>query len=266
MSDDASGDGVATSADGDGVVTRTDGDGGTTSTGGEFGPFEAVYAHPEGDATVARQVKTAAEYGLAGVVVRTREAEYDPGELAGRHNIDVVRGIEIDAPDPQEASGAVGNFRSDCTVLVVRGGTDELNRFAVEQDRVDVLSQPFDGEGDVNHVLVKEAIEHGVRIEFDLGAVLRDDGGTRVRRLRKLRKLRELIDDFDAPYVVSATPNSHLRMRAPRELAAVGDQIGLGAERVHEGLAEWGRLTAHNRERRADSFISPGVERGRYEE
>ncbi|MFW5949449.1 MAG: RNase P subunit p30 family protein [Halolamina sp.] len=240
-------------------MSSTDGD-------EEWGPYEAVYAHPEGGATAARQVKTAAEYGFEGVVVRTREAGYDPGELAGRHGIDVVRGIEIDAEDPQGASGAVGNYRSDCILLLIRGGTDELNRFAVEQDRVDVLSRPFDGEGDVNHVLVKEAIAHDVRIEFDLGPVLRDDGGTRVRRLRKLRKLRELVEYFDAPYVVSATPTSHLRLRAPRELAAVGERIGLGADGVVAGLAEWGRLTARNRERLADSFISPGVREGRYEE
>lgn len=232
----------------------------------EFGPFEAVYAHPEGHSTAARQVKTAAEFGFEGVVVRTREAEYDPGELAGRHTVDVVRGIEIDAEDPEAASGAVGNHRSECTVLLVRGGTDALNRFAVEQDRVDVLTNPFDGEGDVNHVLVKEAVAHGVRIEFDLGPVLRDDGGTRVRRLRKLRKLRELVDYYDAPYVVSATPQSHLRMRAPRELAAVGEQIDLGADGVREGLAEWGRLAARNRERLSESFISPGVRVEREEE
>lgn len=232
----------------------------------EFGPFEAVYAHPEGQSTVARQVKTAAEFGFEGVVVRTREAEYDPGELAGRHNVDVVRGVEIDAQDPERASGAIGNHRSECTVLLVHGGTDALNRFAVEQDRVDVLTKPFDGEGDVNHVLVKEAKARGVRIEFDLGPVLRDDGGTRVRRLRKLRKLRELIDYYDAPYVVSATPASHLRLRAPRELAAVGEQIGLGADGVREGLAEWGRLAARNRERLSESFISPGVKRGREQE
>ena len=233
---------------------------------GEFGPYEAVYAHPEGDATAARQVKTAAEYGFEGVVVRTREAEYDPGALAERHGIDVVRGAEIDAADPQEASGAVGNFRSDCTLLLVRGGTDAVNRFAVEQDRVDVLTRPFGDGGDVNHVLVKEAIDHDVRIEFDLGPVLRDDGGTRVRRLRKLRKLRELVADFDAPYVVSATPGSHLRLRAPRELAAVGERIGFEPEAIREGLAEWGRLAARNRKRLSDSFISPGVPRGRYDE
>ncbi|WP_074876142.1 MULTISPECIES: RNase P subunit p30 family protein [Halolamina] len=225
-----------------------------------------MYAHPEGDATVGRQVKTAAEYGFEGVLVRTGGAEYDPGTLADRYGVDVVRGVEIDAEDPQGASGAVGTHRSECTVVLVRGGTDALNRFAVEQDRVDVLARPFDGEGDVNHVLVKAAVDHDVRIEFDLGAVLRDDGGTRVRRLRKLRKLRELVDYFDAPYVVSATAASHLRLRAPRDLAAVGEQIGFGADAVREGLAEWGRLAARNRERLSESFISPGVQRGRDDE
>jgi len=248
------------------VSDRTQGEESGADGDADFGPYEAVYAHPEGDATAARQAKTAAEYGFDGVVVRTREAEYDPGALAERHGIDVVRGIEIDAADPQEASGAVGNFRSDCTLLLVRGGTDAVNRFAVEQDRIDVLTRPFDDGGDVNHVLVKEAIDHDVRIEFDLGPVLRDDGGTRVRRLRKLRKLRELVEDFDAPFVVSAAPESHLRLRAPRALAAVGERIGLGAEAVREGLTEWGRLAARNRERLSDSFISPGVRKGRYEE
>lgn len=233
---------------------------------GEVGPYEAVYAHPTGAATAARQVKTAAEYGFEGVVVRTREAASDPASLADRYGIDVVSGVEVDAEDPQAASGAVGNHRSDCTLLLVRGGTDALNRFAVEQDCVDVLTQPFDGAGDVNHVLVKEAVAHDVRIEFDLGTVLRDDGGTRVRRLRKLRKLRELVAYFDAPYVVSATATSHLRLRAPRDLVAVGEQIGFGADAVRAGLAEWGRLAARNRARLAESFISPGVQRGRDDE
>ena len=241
-------------------------DGGeTVGDSDDFGPYDAVYANPEGKATATRQVETAAEYGFEGVVVRTREADYDPAELADRYGVDVVRGAEIDAADPQGASGAVGNYRNECTVLLARGGTDALNRFAVEQDRVDVLTRPFDDGGDVNHVLVKAAVEHDVRIEFDLGPVLRDDGGTRVRRLRKLRKLRELVEYFDAPYVVSATPESHLRLRAPRDVAAVGEQIGFGAEAVREGLAEWGRLAERNRERTSDSFISPGVREGKHE-
>jgi ribonuclease P/MRP protein subunit RPP1 len=87
-----------------------------------------------------------------------------------------------------------------------------------------------------------------------------------VKRLRKLRKLRELVAAYDAPYVVSATPRSHLQLRAPRELAALGEVLGFDADDVLAGLDAWGRLAERNRHRGSESFIAPGVERGRYEE
>jgi ribonuclease P/MRP protein subunit RPP1 len=227
--------------------------------------YEAVHAYPDGEATAARFADAAARYGYDGVVVRAVDAGPDYDRLADA-GVDVVDAVEVVAEDPSRASGAVGNYRPKHTLVVVRGGTPALNRFAVEQDRVDVLARPMAGEGDVNHVLAKAARDHGTRIEFDLGPVLRSTGGPRVRALSGLRKLRELVDAYDVPYVVSANPRSHLELRAPRELRAVGEAVGFDADAVSEGLREWGRLAARNRERAGESFIAPGVERGRYEE
>jgi ribonuclease P/MRP protein subunit RPP1 len=229
--------------------------------------YEAVSATPDGETTVARFAHAADRYGYDGVVVRatsTPDDEYD--RIRDRFGVDVVDGVEVVADNPESAAGAVGAHRGSRTLLLVRGGTDTLNRFAVEQARVDVLTRPFDDGGDVNHVLVKAARDNGVRIEFDLGPVLRLDGGRRVQALRKLRKLRELVDAYDAPYVVSATPRSHLQLRAPRELDALGETLGFEAGAMRAGLREWGRLAERNRERLSESFIAPGVERGRYEE
>jgi ribonuclease P/MRP protein subunit RPP1 len=223
--------------------------------------YEAVHAHPDGDSTVSRFAATAARHGYAGVVVRTREASRatDVDAVAEAFGVDVVDGVEVLADTPEQASGAVGNFRPDHTVLCVRGGTNRLNRFAVEQPRVDVLTRPLSGQGDVNHVLVKEAVRNGVRIEFDFGPVLRSDGGPRVQALSGLRKLRELVDAYDAPFVVSAGPRSHLALRSPRELRAVGSVVGFDAEAMTDGLAEWGRIAERNRDRRSASFVEPGV-------
>jgi len=116
------------------------------------------------------------------------------------------------------------------------------------------------GDGDVNHVIVKAAKENGVRIEFDLSGVLRAEGGERVQALRGLRKLRELVEYYDAPFVVSADPTSHLELRAPRELLAVGEEIGFDREQVRAGLEEWGVLAERNRELLSEEFIAPGVE------
>jgi len=247
--------------------------------------YEAVHAHPDGQSTAARFAMTAERYGYDGVVVRADDARPDYDRLRDSLPVDVVDAAEIVAPDLQHASGAVGNARPKHTVVIVAGGTSALNRFAVEQQRVDILARPFEGvvdagtagdggrtgrndngNGDVNHVLAKAARDNDVRIEVNLGPALRARGGQRVRHLSKLRKLKRLLDHYDTPYVVSANPISHLQLRAPREVAAVGAEIGLGREWTRDGIDEWGRLVARNRERRSESFIAPGVERGRYEE
>ncbi|WP_416839285.1 RNase P subunit p30 family protein [Haloferax sp. DFSO52] len=228
--------------------------------------YEAVYAHPDGESTASRVALAAERYGYDGVVVRGLDARPDFDRLRDEFEVDVVDAVEIDAPDPDHASGSVGNYRPQRELVILRGGTNALNRFAVEQPRVDVLARPMAGHGNFNHVLAKAARDNGVRVEFDLGPVLRSEGGTRVQALSGLRKLRELVEYYDVPYVVSAGAHSHLELRAPRELGALGEVIGFDREQILDGLREWGRLTARNRERTSDSFIAPGVKRGRYEE
>jgi len=242
--------------------------------------YEAVHARPDGDATAARHAATAARYGYDGVVVRTREALDPAGDGGGsgtssadeaaalrdEYGIDVVDAVEIDADGATSASGAVGNYRSSRTVVCLVGGDDGLNRFAVEEPRVDVLVRPMDGSGDFNHVLAKAARDNDVHVEFDLGPLFRATGGKRVRALADLRKLREIVTYYDAPHVVSANPRSHLELRAPREVVAAAEAVGFDAEWVEEGLRAWGSIAARNRERRSEAFIEPGVRRGRYEE
>ncbi|WP_248896599.1 RNase P subunit p30 family protein [Haloplanus halobius] len=223
--------------------------------------YEAVHA-PDG---AADAVATAERLGYDGVVLRATGATPDYDALREGVTIDIVDALEIVADDPETASGAVGGERPDHTLLCVRGGTDRLNRFAVENERIDVLTRPMADDGDVNHVLANRAAENGVRIEFDFGPVLRATGGERVRALRDLRKLRELVDACDAPAVVSANATTHRQLRAPRELVAVGEAVGFDAEMVRDGLREWGALAARNRHRQSESFISPGVERGPYD-
>jgi ribonuclease P/MRP protein subunit RPP1 len=231
--------------------------------------YEAVHAAPDGESTVARFAATAADAGFDGVVVRSSQdarPEYDAGAIAERYGVDVVDGVEVDAEGPDEVTGHVGRFRPETTVLVVRGGSAALNRYAVHSPAVDVLAAPMAGEGDIDHALVKAAARNGVRLEVDLGPVLRGEGGPRVRAVQRLRKLRELVADVDAPYVVSARPRSHLQVRAPRELLAVGESVGFDRETIRAGLVEWSHLAARNRRRQSGEFIAPGVRHGRYEE
>jgi ribonuclease P/MRP protein subunit RPP1 len=226
--------------------------------------YEGVHAHPDGDTTVARFAMTAAEYGYDGIVVRNHgddPASYDPAAIRETYEIDVVTGVEIRAPDPSRAGGFLGNHRQDRTVVAVHGGNPEINRFAVEQPAVDVLAHPMAGDGDFDHVLARTAAENEVRIEISLRRVLTETGGPRVQALQNLQKLWDLLEYYGTPFVVSADPASHLQLRAPRDLAPMGDIIGIPTERILEGLREWGRIAERNRDRHSDAFVQPGVRR-----
>ncbi|MFB6106847.1 MAG: RNase P subunit p30 family protein [Halobacteriaceae archaeon] len=229
--------------------------------------YEAVRPPPAGASTVARYAATAARYGFEGVVVRAGQDGTDgavPEGVAESYGVDVVDAVEVRVDDPSRAGGAIGNARSSHTLVFLRGGSARMNRFAVESPKVDVLTAPLRDGGDLNHVLVRAAADNDVAIEVNLGRVLRASGGRRVTALRGLRKLGDLLAKYDAPFVVSADPASHLEVRAPRELAAVGEAVGFGADRTRAGLQAWGAVAARNRERRGEDYVAPGVRRGPY--
>ncbi|MFW6003539.1 MAG: RNase P subunit p30 family protein [Halanaeroarchaeum sp.] len=230
--------------------------------------YEAVRVAADGRTTAPRFAATAADAGFDGVVVANRHddpAPFDADRIREAYGIDVVDGVAVTTAEKGVASGVIADRRRKTTVLMVRGGTPTMNRFAVETPAVDVLYDPLRGGGDVNHVIVKAAARNDVHIEVNLGAVLRTAGGPRVQALRDLRKLRELLEHFDAPFVVSADPETHLQVRAPRELVALGQQMGFDADQIRSGLEAWGDIADTNRERLSEEYVAEGVRRGRHE-
>lgn len=231
--------------------------------------YEAVHVAPDGDSAIEDAAVTAATWGFDGIVIRNHgdaTATYHGESIQAVADIDIVDGIELRADDPSRLTGYLGNHRAQTTIIVVHGGREAVNRFAVNQPRVDVLAHPTHGDAAVDEVLVRTAASNNVRLEFNFARVLRATGGSRVRAIAQLRKLRELVDDADAPFVVTADPFSHLHLRAPRELMAVGEVLEFSREEIETGLVEWHRIATTNRERLADDYVEPGVRRGEYSE
>ena len=230
--------------------------------------YETAVAHPGGASTVDRLAATAARHGYAGLVVANADETepFDPGASSERHGIDVVDGVTVDAPDVETVAGRLGSVRSGSetryTLVTVVAGTPALARFAAGQDRVDALLLPSERDVEFDHVVAAEAADHGVRVALPLDGVLRASGEARGRALRLLCRRREILDDADARPLVTAGARSHLHLRAPRDLAAVGERVGLGGERVHAGLAGWGEAVERVRERVHPDFVEPGVRRG----
>ncbi|MFB6255059.1 MAG: RNase P subunit p30 family protein [Halobacteriaceae archaeon] len=224
--------------------------------------YESAVVYPRGKSTIARFAKTASMYGYTGLIIRANRDE-TPLEsvqtIQGRYDIDIATAIEIDADSKAEMSGHLGAVRNEYPLIICRGGTPSLNRFAVESPRIDVLSGPMENEGDFNHVLARKAAENNVAIEFSFANVLRAAGGRRVQSVQQLRKLREIITHYDTPYICTGFPHSHLELRAPREMKAVGNQIGFNPEFVAQGLHHWQEIIHTNRKRLSEHYLSDRV-------
>lgn len=223
--------------------------------------YEAVIPRQCGSTTLARYAATAAKQGYSGVISRTGIAENgpDPAIIEERYDIDIADAIEVRTDDPSVLAGTVGAERAQRSVILVRGGSQRINRQAVENPRVDVLTTPFRAAGDVNHVIAEAAARNGVRIEVNLSPILTERGGTRVNTVANLRKLREVTEHANTPIVISARPTSHFQLRAPRELAAVGSRIGFDRKQMLEGLREWELIVKQNRKRLSEHMVERGV-------
>jgi ribonuclease P/MRP protein subunit RPP1 len=228
--------------------------------------YETAVATPtEAAATVDRLATAAADCGYDGLVVTNADGE--GVTVAGDHPVDVVDGVTVTAADAERAAGRLGAVRSgaatEYTVVTVVGAPG-VTRFAAEDDRVDALLLPGDRDADFDHVDAAAAREHGVRVALDCSLVLREQGSARVRALRRLRRRAEVLADAGVDPLVTARARSAYALRAPRELAAVGERVGLDDETVHAGLGGWAAVVAAVRERTAPEFVEPGVRRGRH--
>lgn len=226
--------------------------------------YEAVTAYPTGRATVSRLARVAASIGFDGIVVRNWDEVTETGASEGAEedtDVDVVRAVTVDASDRSRARSAIDRLREEYPILLARTDGASATRYAAERRRIDVVTGVVrDGQAPA-HTTVRTARDNGVRIEVSLEPVLRSRGGRRVRHVQALEELARVIEHYDAPYVVSAAPSSHLELRGPRGLVAVGTAIGLDAEWLERGLEEWRRLADRGRRVQSESFIEPGVER-----
>ncbi len=219
--------------------------------------YEAVRVASQGPTTPARFASRAASLGYDGLVIHGPFDQKRGGVIRERFDIDIVRGIAIEAADRETAAGAITDAREEGEIVTVYPGDEDIQRFLARRTAVDVLVPT----GEIEHTTAKVAGDHGIALAFDVGPVLRERGPTRVSALRDLRRLATIVDHFDVSHVVTANATLHLELRAPRELESLGAAIDGTAELVKDGLDQWGALAARARRNRDDRFIEPGVRR-----
>ncbi|WP_406656848.1 RNase P subunit p30 family protein [Methanolobus sp. ZRKC2] len=209
---------------------------------------------------VEELVAIAKHLGYSGIAITcpdSSEILNVPANLAG---IELFSGAEIRIQKASKMHSIIEKCRSKVDIIAVCGGSEGINRAAVENPKVDLLTHINIGqESGFNHVLAKAASANKVAICFDLGELIKLKGGRRVYALSNFRKNLQLVRKYDVPFLLTTSPRSCYDMRAPREMVALAALFGMSREEAISGLTT-NPQSIISRNRPPSGYVGEGVQ------
>lgn len=218
---------------------------------------------PEDDIAMERLVSLAKHLGFngAGIMQATNNSK-GPTLKSRSFNayFDLANGIEIYEDNPAKLHSHLVRYDPKVNFVMVRGGTDKLDRAAVETTYTDILSLPFGIKGSgLDHVIAKSASDRGIALEFDVGSLIRYRGGKRVHTITELEQRLMLARKFKVHMVLTSGARSIYDMRGPRELIALAGLFGMTKEEAVKAMTVTPAAILKKR-RLPGGFIMKGVE------
>ncbi len=221
-----------------------------------------VHAVPDGENTVEQLAALARHLGYNGLAVANHSDKLSQSRpvLPSTGEFEIFSGIELAEENPSKLHGLIGKFRKSVDVLIVHGGSEAVNRAALENSRVDILNHPaFDKSSGLNQVLAKAAAENNVAIGLTLRPLLYSRGPRRVRLLSDLRANLDLARKYDVSLVLSSDAMSCFDLRSPMETLALAEICGLEEDEALEALTTVPeKIISRNRPR--PGYIREGIE------
>jgi ribonuclease P/MRP protein subunit RPP1 len=171
----------------------------------------------------------------------------------------IAKGVELRAGSPGQLRGLASRLRRSAEVLVAIGGTEDMNRAAVETQEIDMLiGHIVDGRSGINHVLARLARKNGVAVGFEFGHLLESYRMGRVQEMAALRETAMAVRRFKAPYQLTSGAQEPWGMRGASELVSMGRLLGFTEGEAKRGLTD--SMVRRNRKRLSGKWVMPGVE------
>jgi len=224
-------------------------------------------AFSSGESTLEEIVKTAKEFGYKGIgfisyPLKKEEEDLLKAEInrvSKEYNFEIYIGFE--ATNKMELKKLL-NRRREFDLLLVRGGMNFMNRIAVENRGVDILTHPDYERKDcgINHVLARLAKENEVAIEINFREVLNSEGLVRKNVLANHMEIIRLYKKFKFPLIISSGALSHWQIKDPKVLISYLVTLGLEMKEAKEALSVTPRkIIERAKEWKSDKWIMPGV-------
>jgi ribonuclease P/MRP protein subunit RPP1 len=168
-------------------------------------------------------------------------------------------GVEISSDEQSQIRKLVSGVRKSTEIVVVRGGTPDLNRMILETPEIDILiNHDVQGKPGVNHVLAKLAKKNNVAIALDFNQLMVSYRLGRIQEFSAMQETAKLIRKFQAPFILTSGARDPWDMRSPSDLLAFGKQLGFSEAHSRKGLSD--SIVRENKKRLSGKWVMPGVE------
>ncbi|MCX6815144.1 MAG: hypothetical protein NTY20_05855 [Candidatus Aenigmarchaeota archaeon] len=215
-------------------------------------------------ADVEKAADIAKRLGFSGIAVAVPWANRAAlGEIRAKakalKGMDIALGIELQTR-ANDIPRIAKSIRRQSELILVRGGTEELNRAALETPEVDMLVSPNlqNGQCGINHILARLGAKNNVAIAFDFLEIMQSYKKTRSQLLSCWMETARFVRKYKCPFVLSSGALNEWDMRAPSELIAFGKFLGFDEKRCKRALD--GGILCENRKRLGGKWVMPGVE------
>lgn len=223
-----------------------------------------------GESKIKSIFKTAEKLGFKGIAISDyavdkKDLKKVKNEISNLEtSLDIYTGVKLKAGNPKNLKDKIRLFRDQVDVLIVHGGSVDINRAACENPKVDILAHPERERKDsgIDHIIAKEASKNSVAIQINFKQLLDTYGKVRSHILSHQKRNIELCEKFGAPLICSSGAKSIYDMRGPRVLASFPHIMGMSIEDSLKTVSEVPKNILDRAEKtKSSEFIRPGVER-----
>lgn len=151
----------------------------------------------------------------------------------------ILSGVEINAKNPDDLKKKIQKFRRKTDVLIVNGGNIKINRAASEDQRVDILANPFKNRRDsgVNHIIAKKAAENSVAVEIGVNQIIKTRSSVRSKIISNFRQIIKLKRKFNFPVITTNNAHSIYDFRSPEDIITLLKSIGMTKQEADDSLS-----------------------------
>ncbi len=139
----------------------------------------------------------------------------------------------------------VSSYHAKNIPVIVLGSTDEINRMALEDKRVDMLLSPEElrkkdfmkwKNSGLNHVLCRLAAQNNIKIGISFSAIKHLESKERSLRLSRIMQNIILCRKYSTKIVLASFAESESDLLSPYELRSLGIVMGMTPKQANESL------------------------------